>query len=117
MEAQIPICVTKLNQGIYNQLFADPKGFRFFDAGLNIGYEADQQFDANNRTIGGFAYYSYENHNPENFLGAYNIKPAMLGSIESVSPGSETPIAMTGDYSSYERVSYEFSLNMPLNNL
>jgi hypothetical protein len=41
----------------------------------------------------------------------------MLVSIESVSPSSETPRAMTGDYSSYERVSYEFSLNMPLDDL
>ncbi|MFT5636728.1 MAG: hypothetical protein ACI89T_002197 [Cognaticolwellia sp.] len=74
----------KFEQGIYNQLFAVPKGFSFFDAGLNIGYEADQRFDANNRAIGGFAYYSYENHNPENFLGAYNIKSVMLVSIESL---------------------------------
>jgi hypothetical protein len=97
----------KFYQGIYNQLFAVLKGFSFFDAGLNIGYEAEQRFDANNRAIGGFAYYSYENHKSENFLGTYNIKPAMLVSIESVSSSSENPRAMAGDDASYERVSYE----------
>jgi hypothetical protein len=101
----------------YSKLFAAPGGISFFDFGLDIGYETDQSFDANNRTIGGFAYYSYENHSPNSFFGAFKIKPALLVSIESISPSNETPRAMAGDDSSYERISYEFSLNMPLDEL
>jgi hypothetical protein len=104
----------QMDQDVYRNLFGALGGISFFDFGLDIGYETNQSFDAKNRTIGGFAYYSYENHNPSSFIGAFNIKPAILINIESVSPSDETPRAMAGDDSSFERISYEFSLNMPL---
>lgn len=107
----------EFDQDIYSKLFAAPGGISFFDFGLDIGYETDQSFDANNRTIGGFAYYSYENHSTNSFFGVYKIKPAVLVSVESVNPSNETPRTIAGDDSSYERVSYEFSLNMPLDEL
>jgi len=104
----------EMDDNIYKNLFGALGGISFFDFGLDIGYETNQSFDAKNRTIGGFAYYSYENHNPSSFIGAFNIKPAILINIESVSPSDETPRAMAGDDSSFERISYEFSLNIPL---
>lgn len=101
----------------FDDLFARPEGLHFFNYGLDLGFETDQRFDAQNKTISAFASYVYRNYNVDNFIGKYRIKPSVRVSIDSVTPNSETPRAMAGDDSDYERLSYEFTLTIPLKEL
>lgn len=98
--------------------FFEPLGSVFYlDYGLNAGFEVDQELKAKNQTFGLFTLIAYEDFRDNTFLGLNNIKPAIRLALESVEPNSESPRALAGDESSYTRISGEFALVVPLNQL
>lgn len=104
----------ELDRSNYLNAFSDYAGTWFTDYGVDFAYESDQQFEATNRTISAFIFAAYEDFDRTTFMGKYAIKPAFLLSIDTVAPSSDTPRSLAGDDSSYERLSGEFSLTLPL---
>jgi hypothetical protein len=98
--------------------FFEPVGGAFYiDYGLNLGYETDQAFAAKNQIYGGFVYVGYEDFKRDSFMGYNSIKPSLRLAVDTVEPSSETPRALAGDESSYQRLSGDFSLVVPLQRL
>ncbi|WP_133467781.1 hypothetical protein [Paraglaciecola marina] len=106
-----------LDRSNYLNAFPGFAGTWFTNYGFDFGYEADQRFKATNRKISAFYFAAYEDFDRSTTMGKFNIKPAILISIDTVDPSAETPRAMAGDDSSYERISAEFSLSIPLHQL
>lgn len=101
----------------FNNRLAILGGATYLKYGVDAGYEADQQFDATNRTISGFFAASYESWDNNSFLGHAAIRPNIRIAVDDVEPSDETPRALAGDDSSYQRVSGEVSISMPVSTI
>jgi hypothetical protein len=89
----------------------------FLEYGVDLSYETDQSFEASNTVISGFLSVQYEDFRRTTFIGANSIVPSIRIGIDTVKPNADTPRAMQGDDSSYERLSAEFHLAVPLTRL
>jgi hypothetical protein len=90
-------------------------GFTYFmDYGVDIGYETDQSFNASNTTLSLFGRVTLKDYRNKTFMGLSGIIPTVRLAIESVDPSAETPRAITGDDSDYERFTAEFHVDVPL---
>jgi len=98
----------------FNNRLAILGGATYLKYGVDAGYESDQQFEASNRTISGFFAASYESWDNNSFLGNAAIRPNIRIAVDDVDPSAETPRALAGDSSSYQRVSGEVSISMPV---
>lgn len=104
----------KLDAISINEFF-EPMGASYYmDYGVDIGFESDQAFKAQNRTLGAFVFVAYEDFRRNTFLGFNNIKPALRFAIETIKPNRDTPRAILGEMGDYERLSGEFSVVVPL---
>jgi hypothetical protein len=111
-----PLCAKMLSDGV--QRYFDTVGPTFYlDYGFDLGYETDQAFDASNTRLSGYLMATYEDMSRNSFMGINGIVPSLRVAIDTVEPSSETLRAMAGDGSTYERLSGEFHLSMPLTKL
>ncbi|WP_019677954.1 hypothetical protein [Arsukibacterium perlucidum] len=109
----VPPCPEIINIG--TMTFFKPIGPAFYnDFGVEVGYETDQSFDANNKKISAFFSTVYEDLGRASFFGSHGIVPSLRIGIDTVEPSSETPRALAGDDSRYERISAELHINVPL---
>lgn len=90
------------------------KAFQYYEFGLDMGFESDQDFDAQQRKVGAYVYGQYESWGSNSLLGTINLSPAVRLGVDSVAPNSSSPRALAGDDSSFYRVSGEISLWIPL---
>lgn len=98
--------------------FFDQVGSTFyFDYGIDLAYETDQAFAAHNTLVSAFVTASHEDFRRDSFLGSNSIVPTVRIAVDSVEPSSDSPRALAGDNSSYERFSGEFHLSVPLTKL
>lgn len=88
--------------------------YNIFEFGFDAGYETDQSFSVKQEKISLVAFSHFDYFKEDSFLGATQIKPALLLSLDSIDPNEETPRAKAGDNSSYYRFSGEVSLSMPI---
>jgi len=110
------LCIKMLSDGV--QRFFDTVGPTFyFDYGFDLGYETNQTFEVSNRRLGGYLMTTYEDLSRDSFMGVNGVVPSLRVAIDTVEPNSETPRAMAGDDSTYERLSAEFHLSVPLTKL
>lgn len=111
-------CVAKFNDLVNGQLAIDKvNGFTYLKLGGKLGYETDQRFDAQNKTISAYAYASYEAWNKNTFLGSMGIRFSIYLTVDEVDPNEETPRALAGDDSYFRRFTGSFSDNVPVGNL
>lgn len=89
-------------------------GFRRYEFGLDLGLEADQEFEATQTRLSAFAFAQFEDWSDEGLLGALDLTPAFRIALDQIDPDDETPRALAGDASSYLRATGEASLWMPL---
>lgn len=112
--------------------------------GLNVGYEADQEFDATQDKIGAFMALTLFDAREASMLGKLNLLdypfallrnltgrarcgehnicfepsgrsfPLLLVALDKVNPDAATPRAMLGDNSDYLRVNVEAAFNTPV---
>lgn len=101
----------------FNNRLAILGGATYLKYGVDAGYESDQQFEATNRTISGFFAASYESWDNNSFLGSAAIRPNIRIAVDDVEPSDETPRALAGDNSTYQRVSGEVSISMPVSTI
>lgn len=98
--------------------FFDQVGSTFyFDYGIDLTYETDQAFDAHNTLVSAFVIASYEDFRRDSFLGSNSIVPTVRIAVDNVEPSNDSPRALAGENSSYERFSGEFHLSVPLTKL
>lgn len=107
------VCAKLINDNTIKP-FEEVGATYYFDYGIDLGYEADQAFKAKNRRLSGFVTMTFEDMSKNSFMGINGIVPSLRVAIDTIEPNSEAPRALEGDDSSYERVSAEFHLNMPL---
>jgi hypothetical protein len=88
--------------------------FRHYKLAASLGYEADQELDAEQSTFGIAAFGQFEKWGSSS--GARRVTPAIRLGLDKVDPDDETPRALAGDDSSYYRVSGELSLWVPVGN-
>jgi hypothetical protein len=110
------VCATLINDETIKP-FENVGASYYLDYGFDLGYETDQAFDASNTRLSGYLMATYEDMSRNSFMGVSGIVPSLRVSIDSVRPSAETPRAMAGDDSSYERLSAEFHLSVPLTRL
>lgn len=106
-------CVKLLKQN-YDAQFKPVGLTYYYDVGIDIGMEADQSLDAKNKTLGIFFSGTMQDLSNKTFLGAANIIPSIRIGVDTVKPSKETPRSMVGDETSYERLSAEFNISVPL---
>jgi hypothetical protein len=108
-------CLQRFTALIDGRLVAEQiKGFTYLKYGLKGGYESDQRFDAQNKTIGGFAFASYDAYDNTSFMGSLGIQPSARIALDEVDPSGKTPRVLAGDESTYQRFSGEVSVSMPI---
>lgn len=86
----------------------------YFDYGIEVSLETDQGLDKKNEVISGFLYSTYEDFRTTTFMGSNSIVPSLKIAIDTVKPSADSPRSVLGDSSSFERVSAEFHVNVPL---
>lgn len=93
------------------------ESFRRLEFGVEAGYEADQALEATQTKLGASFFMQHEDWGDGSFLGALNVTPSIRLALDTVDPDDETPRALAGDASSYQRLSTELSLWIPLANV
>lgn len=95
--------------------FFEQVGSTFYlDYGIDLAYETDQAFDAHNKLVSAFLIVSYEDFRRDSFFGSNSIVPTVRITVDTVEPGNDSPRALAGDNSTYQRFSGEFHLSIPL---
>lgn len=92
------------------------RSYQRYRVGLDAGYESMQNGNAAQSTLGIFAFGQYEDWGTNSWAGGLQITPSFRVALDRVNPNSDTPRAMAGDDSSYNRFSGEVSLWIPIGN-
>ena len=90
------------------------RSFQYYKFGIDAGYESDQSFEVTQKKISAFFFGQYESWGNSSFLGALNISPSIRLAVDTIDPDQQTPRALAGDDSRFERFSGELSLWMPI---
>lgn len=88
--------------------------YQNYQLGIDLGYEADQDFKATQTKVSAFVFAQYEDWGDNSWLGALSVTPAVRFGLDTIDPNKETPRALAGDNTSYYRFSGEVSLWAPL---
>ena len=88
--------------------------YQNYQLGVDLGYEADQEFKATQTKVSAFVFAQYEDWGDNSWLGALSVTPAVRLGVDTIDPNNKTPRALAGDNTSYYRFSGEVSLWAPL---
>ncbi|MEH8015753.1 hypothetical protein MN202_00780 [Rheinheimera muenzenbergensis] len=85
-------------------------------AGVNLGYESDQKFEAKNSVIGLNAVFHLKKID-NSFWAKNEIVTTVMLALDDISPNADTPRAQAGDDSNFQRASGELAISFSLANL
>lgn len=88
--------------------------YQSYHVGFDLGYEAEQNFEAKQSRVRVYAFAQYEDWGDSGWLGAIDLTPSIRLGVDSINPNKETPRAIAGDDSSFYRLSGEASIWMPV---